>query len=284
MSLVPLPTLLIEPIVRQALLEDLGRAGDITTDAIIPLDCVARTVMAARQDGVVAGLDLAALAFRLIDPAIRFKLIMAEGATVKPGVTIAAIEGPARGILSAERVVLNFISRLSGIASATAKLSAAVAHTKARIVCTRKTTPLLRAIEKYAVRAGGGVNHRFGLDDAVLIKDNHIAIAGGAAEAIRRVRANVGHLVKIEVEVDTLAQLEEALGVGVDAVLLDNMSLNELGQGVAMIDGHAISEASGRVNLETAPAIAETGVDLISVGWLTHSAPILDIGLDYDQR
>jgi nicotinate-nucleotide pyrophosphorylase (carboxylating) len=284
MALVPLPTLLIEPIVRQALLEDLGRAGDITTDAIAPADCVARTVIAARQDGVVAGLDLAALAFRLIDPAIRFKLIMAEGATVTPGATIAAIEGPARGILSAERVALNFISRLSGIASATAKLSAAVAHTKARIVCTRKTTPLLRAIEKYAVRAGGGANHRFGLDDAALIKDNHIAIAGGVAEAIRRVRANVGHLVKIEVEVDTLAQLEEALGVGVDAVLLDNMSLNELGQGVAMIGSRIVSEASGRVTLETAPAIAETGVDLISVGWLTHSAPILDIGLDYDQR
>jgi nicotinate-nucleotide pyrophosphorylase (carboxylating) len=284
MALVRLPTLLIEPIVRQALLEDLGRAGDITTDAIAPADCVARTVIAARQDGVVAGLDLAALAFRLIDPAIRFKLIMAEGATVTPGATIAAIEGPARGILSAERVALNFISRLSGIASATAKLSAAVAHTKARIVCTRKTTPLLRAIEKYAVRAGGGANHRFGLDDAALIKDNHIAIAGGVAEAIRRVRANVGHLVKIEVEVDTLAQLEEALGVGVDAVLLDNMSLNELGQGVAMIGSRIVSEASGRVTLETAPAIAETGVDLISVGWLTHSAPILDIGLDYDQR
>jgi nicotinate-nucleotide pyrophosphorylase (carboxylating) len=284
MALVPLPTLLIEPIVRQALLEDLGRAGDITTDAIAPPDCVTRTVMAARQEGMVAGLDLAALAFRLIDPAIRFKSIMADGAAVTPGATIAAIEGPARGILSAERVALNFVNRLSGIASATAMLSAAVAHTKARIVCTRKTTPLLRGIEKYAVRAGGGANHRFGLDDAALIKDNHIAIAGGVAEAIRRVRAHVGHLVKIEVEVDNLAQLEEALGVGVDAVLLDNMLLNELGQGVAMIDGHAISEASGRVNLETAPAIAETGVDLISVGWLTHSAPILDIGLDYDQR
>jgi nicotinate-nucleotide pyrophosphorylase (carboxylating) len=284
MALVPLPTLLIEPIVRQALLEDLGRAGDITTDAIAPPDCVARTVMAARQEGVVAGLDLAALAFRLTDPAIRFKLIMADGATVTPGRTIAAIEGPARGILSAERVALNFISRLGGIASATAKLSAAVAHTKARIVCTRKTTPLLRAVEKYAVRAGGGANHRFGLDDAALIKDNHIAIAGGVAEAIRRVRAHVGHLVKIEVEVDTLAQLEEALGVGVDAVLLDNMSLDELRQGVVIIHGRATSEASGRVNLETAPAIAETGVDLISVGWLTHSAPILDIGLDYDQR
>ena len=284
MTLVPLPTLLIEPIVRQALLEDLGRAGDITTDAIAPSECVARTVMAARQEGVVAGLDLAALAFRLTDPAIRFKSIMADGATVMPGAMIAAIEGPARGVLSAERVALNFVSRLSGIASATANLSAAVSHTKARVVCTRKTTPLLRAIEKYAVRAGGGANHRFGLDDAALIKDNHIAIAGGVAVAIRRVRAHVGHLVKIEVEVDTLAQLEEALGVGVDAALLDNMSLDQLREAVAMIDGRAVGEASGRVTLETVPAIAETGVDLISVGWLTHSAPILDIGLDYDHR
>ena len=284
MDLVPLPTLLIEPIVRQALLEDLGRAGDITTDAIASSDRVARTAMAARQEGVVAGLDLAALAFRLIDPAIRFKPLMADGAPVAPGGPIAAIEGPARGILSAERVALNFISRLSGIASATAKLSAAVKHTRARIVCTRKTTPLLRAIEKYAVRAGGGANHRFGLDDAALIKDNHVAIAGGVAEAIARVRAHVGHLVKIEVEVDTLAELKEALKAGVDAVLLDNMSIAELRQGVAMIDGRAVIEASGRVNLETAPAIAETGVDLISVGWLTHSAPILDMGLDYDQK
>jgi nicotinate-nucleotide pyrophosphorylase (carboxylating) len=281
MPLVPLPTILIEPIVRQALLEDLGRAGDVTTDAIAPADRIARTVMAARQDGVVAGLDLAALAFRLIDPAIRFEPAAADGARAAAGATIAIIEGPARGVLTAERTALNFASRLSGIASATARLSAAVAHTKARIVCTRKTTPLLRAIEKYAVRAGGGANHRFGLDDAALIKDNHVAIAGSVAEVVRRVRAYVGHLVKIEVEVDTLAQLEEALSAGVDAVLLDNMSLDDLRRGVAMIGGRAISEASGRVTLESAPAIAETGVDLISVGWLTHSAPILDIGLDY---
>jgi nicotinate-nucleotide pyrophosphorylase (carboxylating) len=193
---------------------------------------------------------------------------------------VAIVEGPARGLLTAERVALNFVSRMSGVASATAKLAAAVRHTKARIVCTRKTTPLLRAIEKYAVRAGGGSNHRFGLDDAVLIKDNHVAIAGSVAEAIRRVRAYVGHLVKIEVEVDTLAQLEEALGVGIDAVLLDNMSLDDLKRGVTMIGSRAISEASGRVTPETARGIAETGVDLISVGWLTHSAPILDIGLD----
>jgi nicotinate-nucleotide pyrophosphorylase (carboxylating) len=280
MPLAPLPAILVEPIVREALLEDLGRAGDLTTDAIVPRDLKTKTVMAARQEGVVAGLDLAALAFRLIDPAIRFEALIEDGALVKPGARVAVVEGPARGVLTAERVALNFVSRMSGVASATAKLSAAVSHTKARIVCTRKTTPLLRAIEKYAVRAGGGSNHRFGLDDAVLIKDNHVAVAGSVAEAIRRARAYVGHLVKIEVEVDTLAQLEEALGVGVDAVLLDNMSLDDLKRAVAMIGGRAISEASGRVTPETARGIAETGVDLISVGWLTHSAPILDIGLD----
>jgi nicotinate-nucleotide pyrophosphorylase (carboxylating) len=281
MPLTPLPTLLVEPLVRQALIEDLGRAGDITTDAIAPLDCTTKTAMAARQEGVIAGLDLAAIAFRLIDPTVCFKPVLVDGAHVAPGASVAIVEGRARGILSAERVSLNFVSRLSGIASATARLAAAVSHTKARIVCTRKTTPLMRSIEKYAVRAGGGANHRFGLDDAALIKDNHVAIAGGVAEAIRRVRTHVGHLVKIEVEVDTLAQLEEALGVGVDAVLLDNMSLDDLRRAVTMIGGRAISEASGRVTLEAAPLIAATGVDLISVGWLTHSAPILDVGLDY---
>jgi nicotinate-nucleotide pyrophosphorylase (carboxylating) len=280
MPLTPLPTLLVEPIVRPALIEDLGRAGDITTDAIAPADRIVAAVMASRQEGVVAGLEVAALAFRLIDPAIRFTPALGDGARVAPGAVLAGIEGPARGLLSAERTALNFVSRLSGIASATAALVASVAHTKARIVCTRKTTPLLRLLEKYAVRAGGGANHRFGLDDAALIKDNHVAIAGGVAEAIRRVRAHVGHMVKIEVEVDTLAQLEEALGARVDAVLLDNMSLDDLRRAVTMIGGRAISEASGRITPETAPAIAATGVDLISVGWLTHSAPILDIGLD----
>ena len=281
MTLAPLPTVLIEPVVRQALIEDLGRAGDITTDAVAPLDCAARTVMASRQEGVVAGLDAAKLAFRLMDPEIRVTVTTADGERVAPGAQVAMIDGPARGILSAERVALNFVSRLSGVASATARLVAAVAHTKTRIVCTRKTTPLMRSLEKYAVRAGGGMNHRFGLDDAALIKDNHVAIAGGVAEAIRRVRGHVGHLIKIEVEVETLAELEEALAERVDAVLLDNMSLDDLRRAVTMIKGRAISEASGRVSLETAPAIAETGVDLISVGWLTHSAPILDIGLDY---
>jgi nicotinate-nucleotide pyrophosphorylase (carboxylating) len=280
MPLAPLPAILIEPIVREALLEDLGRAGDLTTDAIVPLELKTKTVMAAREEGVVAGLDLAALAFRLIDPTIRFQPMIEDGAAVAPGARVAIVEGPARGVLTAERVALNFVGRMSGVASATAKLTAAVSHTKARIVCTRKTTPLLRAIEKYAVRAGGGSNHRFGLDDAVLIKDNHVAVAGSVAEAIHRARAHVGHLVKIEVEVDTLAELEEALGIGVDAVLLDNMSLDDLKRGVAMIGQHAISEASGRVTSEIARGIAETGVDLISVGWLTHSAPTLDLGLD----
>ena len=280
MPLAPLPRILIEPLVREALLEDLGRAGDLTTDAIVPQDLTTKTVMAARQEGVVAGLDLAALAFSLIDPAIRFEVVAEDAAAVQPGASVAIVEGPARGILTAERVALNFVSRMSGVASATAKLAAAVKHTKARIVCTRKTTPLLRAIEKHAVRAGGGSNHRFGLDDAVLVKDNHVAVAGSAAEAIRRARAYVGHLVKIEVEVESLVQLEEALRLGVDAVLLDNMSLEDLKRSVGMIDGRAISEASGRVTPETVGAIAETGVDLISVGWLTHSAPILDIGLD----
>jgi nicotinate-nucleotide pyrophosphorylase (carboxylating) len=281
MTLAPLPTVLIESIVREALIEDLGRAGDITTDAVASPDCTARTVMASRQEGVLAGLEAARLAFRLMDPAIRVTVTTADGERVTPGVQVAMIDGPARGILSAERVALNFVSRLSGIASATARFVAAVAHTRTRIVCTRKTTPLMRSLEKYAVRAGGGMNHRFGLDDAALIKDNHVAIAGGVAEAIRRVRGHVGHLTKIEVEVETLAELEEALEAGVDAVLLDNMSLDDLRRAVRMIKKRAISEASGRVSLETVAAIAETGVDLISVGWLTHSAPILDIGLDY---
>jgi nicotinate-nucleotide pyrophosphorylase (carboxylating) len=281
MTLAPLPTVLIESIVREALIEDLGRAGDITTDAVAPPDCIARTVMASRQEGVLAGLEAARLVFRLMDPAIRVTVTTADGGRITPGAQVAMIDGPARGILSAERVALNFVSRLSGVASATARFVAAVAHTRTRIVCTRKTTPLMRSLEKYAVRAGGGMNHRFGLDDAALIKDNHVAIAGGVAEAIRRVRGHVGHLTKIEVEVETLAELEEALGAGVDAVLLDNMSLDDLRRAVRMIKKRAISEASGRVSLETVAAIAETGVDLISVGWLTHSAPILDIGLDY---
>ena len=281
MDIPPLPSILLEPLVRMALLEDLGRAGDLTSSAIVPQGRRARMDMVVRQPGVIAGLDLAVLAFKLIDPSIAVRVERPDGSAVSKGEVIASIEGPARGMLTAERTVLNFLCHLSGIATATSSVVAAVRGHKARIVCTRKTTPGLRAVEKYAVRAGGGSNHRFGLDDAVLIKDNHIAIAGGVRPAIERARAGVGHLVKIELEVDTLGQLEEALELGVDAVLLDNMTVDELRQAVMTVAGRAITEASGLATLASAPAIAATGVDLISLGWLTHSAPALDIGLDY---
>ena len=277
----PLPDIMLEPMVRAALLEDLGRAGDITTDAIVPAALQSRVVLTARDAGVVAGLDLARLAFGLIEPRLRFVTHLPDGSGVLPGDTIASVEGPARGILIGERVALNYLCHLSGIASATSRLVQAVRHTRARICCTRKTTPGLRAVQKYAVRAGGGSNHRFGLDDAVLIKDNHIAMAGGVAVAILRAREAVGHLVKIEVEVDTLAQLEEALSIGADAFLLDNMTPPMLRDAVAMIGGRGVAEASGRITPDTAAAIAEAGVDLISAGWLTHSVTVLDIGLDY---
>ena len=277
----PLPQIMIEPLVRMALLEDLGRAGDLTTDAIVPAAHRAATRLVARQPGVVAGLDLARLAFQLIDPAIEIRIERGDGAAVVPGDVIAAVSGPARGILTAERVALNLLCRLSGIATATAGVVAAIRDTRTDIVCTRKTTPGLRAVEKYAVRVGGGSNHRFGLDDAVLIKDNHVAIAGSVTEALKRAKAGVGHLVKIELEVDTLDQLREALEHGVDAVLLDNMNPETLTKAVAMVAGRAVTEASGRITPATAPLIAATGVDLISIGWLTHSVSVLDIGLDY---
>ncbi|MBY5744815.1 carboxylating nicotinate-nucleotide diphosphorylase [Rhizobium leguminosarum] len=281
MSLVPLPRLIVEPLVRAALLEDLGLAGDITSASVIPRDHRSTVVMAARQPGVIAGLDAAELAFSLVDPEIVLRRHLQDGDAVKPGDVIATIEGPSRGLLSAERTALNFLGHLSGIATVTAGIAAAIRSTKASVACTRKTTPGLRALEKYAVQAGGGMNHRFALYDAVLIKDNHVAIAGGVAEAIRRARAGVGHMVKIEVEVDTLDQLREAMETGVDAVLLDNMTPDQLREAVAIVAGRAITEASGRVTPITAAAIAASGVDLISVGWLTHSAPVLDIGLDF---
>lgn len=281
MNLPPLPAIMLEPLIRAALLEDLGRAGDLTSDAVIPKDHRATTLLTARQAGTVAGLDLAMLAFRLIDHEVEISVEQADGSHVADGEVIASVSGPARAILTAERTALNFLCHLSGIATATASIVVAVRGHGAKIVCTRKTTPGLRAVEKYAVRAGGGSNHRFGLDDAILIKDNHIAIAGGIRPAIERARSSVGHLVKIEVEVDTLAQLEEVLVLAPDAVLLDNMSVDELRQAVVMVAGRAITEASGRITPTTAPAVAATGVDLISIGWLTHSAPILDIGLDY---
>src|SRR6185437_3214657 len=252
MAVPPLPAVMIEPLVRAALVEDLGRAGDITTDALVPAETRAETVLTARQPGVVAGLDLALMAFRLIDPSIRVEAERPDGSRVAPGDVIARIAGPARGMLTAERVALNFLCHLSGVASATASIVAAVRDHHARITCTRKTMPGLRAVQKYAVRVGGGANHRFGLDDAVLIKDNHVAVAGGIRPAIERARAAVGHLVKIELEVDTLAQLEEALAVGIDAVLLDNMDPATLRRAVAMVDGRAVTEASGRITQATA--------------------------------
>ncbi len=281
MMIPSLPALMLEPVVRAALLEDLGRAGDLTTDAIVPPTARAKTALVARQRGVVAGLGAAAMAFRLVDPSIEIAIERPDGTPLAPGDRIATIAGPARGMLTAERVALNFLGHLSGVASGAATLVEAVRGHKARICCTRKTMPGLRALQKYAVRVGGGMNHRFGLDDGVLIKDNHVAVAGGIQPAILAARRGVGHLVKIEVEVDTLDQLEEALATGVDAVLLDNMTPEQLATAVRMIDGRALAEASGRITPQTAPAIAASGVDLISAGWLTHSASVLDIGLDW---
>lgn len=275
-----LPDLLLEPLIRAALAEDLGRAGDITTEACVPAEAQARAAFVAREPGVVAGLDLARLSFTLLDPALRFTKLVEDGARITPGTVLARVEGPARGVLTGERVALNFLGHLSGIASVTRRIADAIAHTPCKLACTRKTTPGLRAVEKYAVRMGGGSNHRFGLDDAVLIKDNHIALAGGITPALTRARAHAGHLVKIEIEVDTLAQLEEVLAIGADVVLLDNMTPDLLREAVRMVAGRAITEASGRITPERAPAMAESGVDMISAGWITHSAPTLDIGLD----
>jgi nicotinate-nucleotide pyrophosphorylase (carboxylating) len=272
--------LIIEPIVRAALLEDLGRAGDITSDAIVPAEAQIEAVMATRQPGIIAGLEAALLAFELAEPTLRIERLRADGARVARGDRVAHIAGPARGVLAAERTALNLVSRMSGVATATRALADAIAGSKAKIVCTRKTTPGLRTLEKEAVRLGGGANHRFGLDDAMLIKDNHLALAGGVRPALERARAYAGHLVKIELEVDTLEQLAEALAVGVDAVLLDNMSPPTLRRAVAMVEGRAVTEASGRISPDTVTEVAATGVDLISSGWITHSAPILDLGLD----
>ena len=281
MSIAPLPAIMIEPAVRAALLEDLGRAGDLTTDAIVPADLRTTCALVARQPGVVCGLDFAAWAFRLIDPRIELGVALPDGSRTRSGDLIATVSGPARGVLTAERVALNFLTHLSGVASATRSIADAIAGTKAQVCCTRKTMPGLRAAQKYAIRVGGGSNHRFGLDDAVLIKDNHVAIAGGVRPAVERARAGVGHLVKIELEVDTIDQLREAMELRIDAVLLDNMGPELLREAVSIVDGRAITEASGGIRPETAPAIAASGVDLLSAGWLTHSAQVLDIGLDH---
>ena len=282
----PLPEILIEPVVRAALLEDLGHAGDLTTAATVPRDLTGTVALVARDPGVVAGLPAALLAWRLLHPAVTVEVVRPDGSRVAPGDEIARVTGPVHVLLTGERVALNLLSHLSGVATATAGLVDAVAGTGAAICCTRKTTPGLRALEKAAVRAGGGANHRFGLDDAVLVKDNHLAFAGGIAPALAGIRARVGHLVKVEVEVDTLAQLREVVTLGVepglvDVVMLDNMSLPELTEAVETDAGRCLLEASGRITAQTAAEIAHTGVDLISAGWITHSAPALDIGLDH---
>jgi len=274
------PRAAVREAVALALSEDIGPLGDLTA-SLVPASAFASGALVARQRGVLAGAACVVETFFQIDPAITVVWTRQDGDRLGPGDEVAAVRGPLGSILTGERTALNFLCHLSGVATATASLVSAAQGTKARIVCTRKTTPGLRTLEKYAVRAGGGSNHRFGLDDAILIKDNHIALAGDVRTAIERAKAHAGHLVKIEIEVDTLAQLEQVLAIGVDAVLLDNMTVEQLRQAVAMTGGRAITEASGRITAETARAIAATGVDLISAGWLTHSSAALDIGLDY---
>ena len=273
--------LLIDPVVRHALEEDLGRAGDVTSDLVVSVETRARASLVLRDPGTVSGLVVAERAFALVDPGLSFEVKVADGAPTKAGSVVAVVEGRARSLLSTERVALNFVGHLSGIATATRALVDTVAGTKARVVCTRKTTPGLRVLEKYAVRCGGGFNHRFGLDDAVLIKDNHIAASGGLRPAIERVRAGIGHMTTIELEVDTLAQLEEALSLGVSTILLDNMNVADVNSAVVLAKGRATLEASGGDTLSTVRAIAETGVDYISSGAITHSAPSLDVALDF---
>ena len=273
----------IEAAVLRALEEDLGRAGDITSIATVPEDTNGRAALAARQPGVISGLPLVVAAFRRLSPEIEIAPHARDGAAIKSGAKLMTISGNARAILGAERTALNYLGHLSGIATATATFAQRIAHTKARVVCTRKTTPGLRALEKYAVRCGGGYNHRFGLDDAILIKDNHVAVAGGIKAVLRRAKQAAGHLVKIEIEVDSLDQLKDVLDVGLaDVVLIDNFDLVSMRKAVAMVAGRLVIEASGGITLESAAAIAETGVDYLSSGALTHSVQNLDVGLDIE--
>ncbi len=276
-----LDDVLLRPLVEAALTEDLGRRGDVTSQATIPADMQAKLEIKARQAGVICGMDLARLSFALVDPQIEFIAQVADGEWVDAGTVLASVRGNARHLLTAERTALNFMTHLSGIATDTRKIVDSVAEYPAQITCTRKTIPGLRIVQKYAVRCGGGRNHRLGLDDAILIKDNHIAIAGDIKTAIRQAQNFAGHLIPIEVEVDTLAQLEQALDAGVSLVLLDNMSPEILAQAVAMCKGRARTEASGGITPETVQAAAKTGVDFIAMGYLTHSTTALDIGLDF---
>lgn len=279
-SVTTLSRILYEPFVRRVLEEDFGRAGDITTDATIPENVQAEARIVTRAHGCIAGLEIATLAFYLLDPRAEIEFHHHDGDEVQAGDTLAVIRGSARVILQGERTALNILGHLSGISSATFDIVQSIRHTKARVTCTRKTTPGLRILEKYAVRVAGGSNHRFGLDDAVLIKENHLAVAGSIEEAVTRARRSVGHLVKIELEVETLEQLKIALTQPIDAVLLDNMNLDQVREAVALVNGKIITEVSGGIKPERAKALAETGVSLLSVGWLTHSAPSLDVALD----
>lgn len=271
---------LSRPLIEQALREDLGRAGDLTSLSTIPEGLIAEGLVLARSAGVIAGLEVALEAFRVLDPGIHVDRRVRDGDAVVESTVLARIEGLAQSMLSAERTALNFLGHLSGIATTTQAAVRAIEGTRAKVTCTRKTTPGLRGLEKEAVRLGGGVNHRFGLDDGILIKDNHRALAGGVQAAVAGARQRAGHMVRIELEVDTLVELDEGLALGVDAFLLDNMSLDELREAVRRVDGRAVLEASGGITMDRVRAVAETGVDLLSMGWLTHSAPSLDVSLD----
>lgn len=278
-----LSPLAIEEAVTRALAEDFGRAGDVTSVATVPADLSGRAVVAARAAGVISGLPLLETAFRRLDPRVKLTAHVRDGVAVAPGTALMTVEGNARALLGAERTALNFVTHLSGIASGTAAFVRLIAGTGARVCCTRKTTPGLRAVQKYAVRCGGGFNHRFGLDDAVLIKDNHIAVAGGIAPVLARARAAVGHMVRIEIEVDTLDQLREVLDTGgADVVLLDNMDPAILAKAVGLVDGRLVTEASGNITHATAAAVAASGVDYLSSGAITHSSVSLDVGLDVE--
>lgn len=273
---------LAEPLIRAALLEDIGHGGDLTTEAIVSPERTASGRFVARRSGVIAGLPIAKRVFAQLDDRVELIASAGDGDRVDAGTLLAQVRGGARALLTGERTALNFLCRLSGIATATRELVDLVDGTHARVADTRKTTPGLRALEKYAVRCGGGSNHRFGLDDAVLIKDNHLALAGSIHAAVLAARARAGHMIKIEVEVDSLEQLREALEERIDAVLLDNMSPAQLGEAVRIVGRRVLTEASGGITRDNIAEVARSGVDLISVGALTHSAPALDIGLDVE--
>lgn len=276
-----LPNTIIDPVIKRALAEDLGDAGDITSEAVVAKEAKASAEVVSRKVGTVAGLFVARRVYELLDPAIETKITSSDGSSCEQGDVLIKLQGSARTILMGERVALNFLGHMSGIATATAQIVASVSHTKARVCCTRKTTPGLRAFEKYSVRMGGGINHRFGLHDGILIKDNHIAATRGIEDAVKSAQSVAGHMVKIEVEVDSLDQLEEALTAGADVIMLDNMSTQLMRDAAQIVRGRAILEASGSITTDTAPAIAELGIDVISSGWITHSAPALDVGLDF---